>query len=165
MLLTLVQMGPLMPAPRGAQSTVHSRSQQPELTRDLFELQHRRPELEHRRSPQNNEQRESQNSGWRCMRSEAAGNGARGHASEFPRFKQSQTTHKQGPKRGRTAVSTVDADGKQERHKTARGPPTPNPGRKGRVGGVRLAVGEDREFCCATPTQSLAHQPYTGLAE
>ena len=69
------------------------------------------------------------------MGSETAGNVATGHASEFPRSKQSQTTHKQGPNRGRTAVWTADADTKQERQKTAREPPIPNTGRKGRVEG------------------------------
>ena len=69
------------------------------------------------------------------MGSVAAGNRARGHASEFSRPKQSQVTHKPGPKRGWTAVKTADADTKQKRQKTARGPPTPNAGRKGRVEG------------------------------
>ena len=37
--------------------------------------------------------------------------------------------------RGGTAVRTTDADTKQERQKPARGPPTPNLGRKGGVEG------------------------------
>ena len=79
--------------------------------------------------------RESQNSVWGCMGLVTAGNGARGHASEFPRSEESQTTHRQGPKRGRTAVRNVDADTEQERQQPAREPPTPNPGRKGGVEG------------------------------
>ena len=88
------------------------------------------------------------------MGSVTAGNRVRGHASEFPRSKQSQTTHKQGSKRGRTAVRTADADTKQERQKTVRGPPTPNPGRKG---GSGPAVEEDREL----PVQCLHSHSHT----
>ena len=76
----------------------------------------------------------------------AAAHGARGHASV------SDHTHQQGPERGRTAaVRTTDADTKQEKQTTARGPPTPNPGRKRGVEGREAveaveAVVEAREL-------------------
>ena len=57
-LLTPVPMGPQTPAPRGTQPPAENFPQQPDLARDLFELQHRRPGLKRRRSPQNNEQLE-----------------------------------------------------------------------------------------------------------
>ena len=41
-----------------------------------------------------------------------AGNGARSHASELPRSERSQTTRKQGPKRGWTAVRAAEPDTK-----------------------------------------------------
>ena len=91
------------------------------------------------------------------MGSETAGDGARGHASEFPWSKQSQTTHKQGPKRGSAAARTADADTKQWGQKTARGSPMAKPGRKGRGGGTGLAVEEDREL----PVQCLHSHAYT----
>ena len=57
------------------------------------------------------------------------GTGARAHALES-RSKQSHTTQQQGPKRGRTAVRTADADTKEEGQKTAKGPQHPT--REGR---------------------------------
>ena len=68
---------------------------------------------------------------------------------------------KKGPKQGRTAERTADANTKQRKQKTARGPPTPRSGRKGEVEGGRLAVEEARELPEQNPTLSLAHQPYT----
>ena len=57
-LLTPTPMGPQTPVPRSTQPPAENLPQQPDLARDLFELQHRRPGLKQRRSPQNNEQRE-----------------------------------------------------------------------------------------------------------
>ena len=51
-LLTLVPTGPQTPAPRGTQQPAENLPQPPDLARDLFELQHRRPGLKRRRSPQ-----------------------------------------------------------------------------------------------------------------
>ena len=107
----------------------------PDLARDLLELQHRRPGFKRRRSPQNNEQFEPELRFGSHGIGDSRERGARGHTSEFPRSKPSQTTHKQGPKRGSTAARTADADTKQWRQKTAGGPPTPNPGRKAGVEG------------------------------
>ena len=77
----------------------------------------------------------SQNSDQGSMGSEKAGNGPRGHVSEFPRSAQSHTNHTKGPRQGRTAEGTADANTKQKEQKTASGPPTPHPGRKGGVEG------------------------------
>ena len=66
---------------------------------------------------------------------------ARGHASEFPRSRQSQTTPIKKSPRGSTAARTADADTKQWRQNTAR-----EPREEGRVGGTGLAVEEDREL-------------------
>ena len=57
---------------------------------------------------------------------------ARPPSSRSPR---SHTTHTQLPKRGGTAARTADVNTNQWRQKTARGPRTPNLGRKGRVEG------------------------------
>ena len=54
-LLTPIQMEPQTPAPRGAQSPAQGPPQQPDLARDLFELQHRRPGRKRRSPPQNDE--------------------------------------------------------------------------------------------------------------
>ena len=109
----------------------------PDLARDLFELQHRRPGLKRRMSPHSIKHLEPElRSGFGCMESGTAGNGARGHASEFPRSTQSQTIHKQGPKRGSAAARTADTDTKQWRQKTAREPPTPQERREGQRDGA-----------------------------
>ena len=113
--------------------------------------------------------RESQNSGrgLGCVGSKTVGEGAGGHASEFLRSKQCETTgptHKQRPTRGRTAVRTANADTKQERQKPSRGSPTPTrEGREGKRGGT--GGGRGWGMACAMLTQSLAHQPSTGLPE
>ena len=135
MLLTPVPMGPQTPAPRGTQLPSENLPQQPDLARYLFELQHRWPGLKRCRSPPNDEQLEPEiRSGWYGI-GDGRERGQRPRIRISYRSKQSQTTHKQGPKRGCTAVRTADADTKQEREKTARGFRTPNPGRKGKVEG------------------------------
>ena len=58
--LTAVLNGPPTPEPRGAQPPAEKFPQQRDLARDLLELQHRRPGLKRRRSPQTNEQLESE---------------------------------------------------------------------------------------------------------
>ena len=113
-LLTPVQMGPETPARRGAQSSVHSPPQQPELARDIFDLQHSQPELKQRRPPQNNEQ------GVPELRPGLDGIGDGRERGKRPRIGISHVrtvsdhTHKQGPKGGWTALKTADADTKQD---------------------------------------------------
>ena len=51
-------MEPQTPAPRGAQSPAQGPPQEPNLARDIFKLQQRRPGLKRQRPPQKDEQGE-----------------------------------------------------------------------------------------------------------
>ena len=82
MLLTPVQMRPQTPGPRGAQTTLHSPSPQPDWARDLFELQHGRPELKRGRPTQNGEQGGAEHRPGGCMADADAKGGA--HATPAP---------------------------------------------------------------------------------
>ena len=116
---TPVPMGPQTPAPRGTQPPAENFPQQPDLAR-----------AQTTQVTKKKTNKWGQNTGQGC-----AGAGAIVHASEFPRSTLSQTNHKKRPQRGSTAVRTADAASKLRRRDTARGPPTPKPGRKGGVEG------------------------------
>ena len=74
------------------------------------------------------------------------------------------TNHKQGPKRGRTAVRSADATQNSQNRKAPGNPRHPiREGREERRDGTGGGGGEGT--ACAMPTPSIAHQPYTGLAK
>ena len=114
-LLTPALMGPRTPAPRATQPPAASRSaqqpQEPDLARVLFELPHRRPGLKRRRPPQKTN-RERRLGLYRI--GDGRGRGKRPCIGISPvqtvQTVQTETTHKQGPKRGRTSVWTADAN-------------------------------------------------------
>ena len=87
--------------------------------------------------------RGGENTGQGRMGLVTAGNGARDHTSGFPRSEQSQTTHKQGPKTGVTAMRAADANTNSTDRKR---PVSPDLGRKGRVEG-RVGRCRDQGNC------------------
>ena len=74
-----------------------------------------------------------------------AGKGGRDRASDFHRSTHNSTNTNNRALRGDTAVRTDDAYPKLNEQKTANGPPTPHPGRKGGVEGGERADEEARE--------------------
>ena len=71
-LLTQTPMGPQTPVPRTTQPPTENLPQQPDLARHFCQMQHRRPGLKQRRSPQNHKM-QNQNIEHKSMPSEVQG--------------------------------------------------------------------------------------------